>query len=114
MSPNRPALSRRTYVDLVLAGEEDWRAIDAWVERWHNGESDGPLHEFLGMTAAECGAWAADARNITAILYARRRGVSLGTGIGRVRETGLAARTSERFDPTEVQQFLRSEGIIAD
>ena len=31
---------------------------DDMVERWHNGEgADRPLHEFLGMTWEEYGAW---------------------------------------------------------
>lgn len=38
------------------------RLLDDLVEKWHNSPDDGkPLHEYLGMTWDEYGAWAKDA-----------------------------------------------------
>lgn len=110
MSPKRRG---RTYIDSVLAGEEDWSAIDDWVGRWHETDQDVALHTFLGMTREECSAWAADARNISAVFYARRRQTDLDEAIARMHNTALAARTSDKYDPGAVQAFLREEGIIS-
>ena len=31
--------------------------IDDKIDEWHNGDSDVPLHEFLGMTFGEYAKW---------------------------------------------------------
>lgn len=110
MSPSRST----RWIDLVLAGEEVWTSIDDWVDRWHESTGPKPLHEFLGLTKREASLWAADARNLTAILYSRSRHVPLDVATERVRGISLAARRRGAFNEAEMTSFLRSEGIIPE
>ncbi len=68
MSADRKA----TFVELCLAGRAKPGEVDDYVDLWHDGSSSLPLHEFLGLTWEEYGAWVEDSDKIVQILAARR------------------------------------------
>ncbi len=61
-----------TFVDDVLAGRTTLDRVDDYVDRWHDGDSEGELRDFLGLSPAEYDAWIADAGALTKIVSARR------------------------------------------
>lgn len=46
-----------TFIDLVLAGKARLGDIDDWVRRWHEGESNCELRDWLGMTERQYAEW---------------------------------------------------------
>ena len=48
-------LDPRTFLGLCVSGEAKIEDVDDWVDRWHEGDSIVPLHEYLGMTWEEYG-----------------------------------------------------------
>jgi len=55
--------------------EQAGRMFDAAVKRWHESDTKLPLHEWVGLTVAECQDWASlsldstfSAENVTRVL----------------------------------------------
>ena len=61
-----------TFIEKCLRSDESPGAIDDYVDQWHEGESDRPLHTFLGMTREEYGAWVEGLDLLVSLLNARR------------------------------------------
>jgi len=64
---------KRTFVQECVHGDATPSAIDDFVERWHAGEGEGTLAEYLGFTAAEYAAWVEDPDRLASILDAYRK-----------------------------------------
>ena len=47
--------------------------IDDFIDEWHEGENDEPLHKFLGMTESEYALWVADPEILPFIITAHRQ-----------------------------------------
>lgn len=62
----------RKFIEACLAGEANESEIDNYVERWHTGDSHLDLHEFLGMTLMEYGAWVESPKALTHIIEHRK------------------------------------------
>lgn len=60
-----------TFMELALSGYVMADEIEDFVERWHETDADGELHEFLGMSWEEYSLWVAHADNIYIVLSAR-------------------------------------------
>jgi hypothetical protein len=65
--------STLSFVDAVLAGAATPGDIDDYIDRWHDGPSSEPLHEYLGLTWAEYSRWVDDPASLTKTLAARRK-----------------------------------------
>lgn len=61
-----------TFIEKCLRGDESPETIDDYVDQWHEGASDQPLHAFLGMSREEYGAWVANPDALLLLLNARR------------------------------------------
>ena len=46
-----------TFLEQARAGAASPDDIDAFVARWHDGEGEGSLRDFLGFTAEEYARW---------------------------------------------------------
>jgi hypothetical protein len=66
----------RSFIQLCLEDDARPDEIDDYVDRWHDGEGDGSLAAFLGMTDAEYARWAEDPGSLDAILEARKESLS--------------------------------------
>ena len=60
-----------TFVELCLKGEASADEVDDFVDRWHEGDADVPLHEFLGLTRDEYARWVEAPDSLTLTLSAR-------------------------------------------
>ena len=61
-----------TFIEKCLRGDESPDAIDDYVDQWHEGAVDQPLHAFLGMTHEEYGAWVERPGSLVSLLNARK------------------------------------------
>lgn len=64
-----------TFVEQVLAGNAAVDDVDDYVERWHAGEGEGSLADFLGLSSAEYDAWVNDAGALRRLLERRQGGL---------------------------------------
>lgn len=64
-----------TFVDDVLAGRASLASVDDYVDRWHDGQGEGELATFLGLSTAEYDAWIADPKALEGVMAARRKPV---------------------------------------
>lgn len=46
-------LDPRTFLGQCVAGTASVDDVDDWIDRWHEGDSDKSLHDYLGMTWEE-------------------------------------------------------------
>lgn len=60
-----------TFMGHHVAGR-DPGDIDDWIERWHEGDSNLQLHQFLGMTWEEYGNWGLAPKCLDSIITTRR------------------------------------------
>lgn len=49
--------NERTFMDLCIAGETNLEGIGLYVEKWHKGEDNRLLHDYLGMSLNEYALW---------------------------------------------------------
>ena len=61
------------FIENCLAGTANPDDLDDYIEKWHNGNSPLPVHEYLGMTWDEYGAILKDAKAIEKIIENRRK-----------------------------------------
>jgi hypothetical protein len=60
-----------TFMDACAAGDATAADFDDYVERWHKGDGDGELWEFLGMTRAEYARTVENASALESIIKER-------------------------------------------
>ena len=47
----------KSFIDDYILGNASYDDIDDYIDRWHEGDSDKPLHEYLGLTFDEYSDW---------------------------------------------------------
>ena len=111
---------RGTFVDRVLDGHARIDQLDAEVSAWLEGARRRPLHEVLGLDAAELELVASTPDALRYLLHARRFGHAVGgeelRGQSRVRAHAMR-RASESVDPhdlAEVEQWIHHVDAAAD
>ena len=105
---------RRPFVDAVLAGDELPWAIDSWIARWHEEGGHGvELHDWLGLTWEEYSVLGRGDDALGAVLYARKRQVTLDEALTWfARDVPVAARGSG--NPHALYRILVDEGLVEE
>ena len=49
-----------SFIEMCLSGDTLPDDIDDFVDKWHESDSDLPIHEYLGMTRDEYLSWVKD------------------------------------------------------
>lgn len=102
---------RSSFVDRVLDGHARIDQFDAEVQAWLGGARSRPLHEVLGLDAAELELVAGTPDALRYVLHARRFGLALApeelAGQTRVRAhaTRLASEVVDPFDLADVEHW---------
>ncbi|MCW2927949.1 MAG: hypothetical protein JWM86_1917 [Thermoleophilia bacterium] len=102
---------RTSFIDRVLDGHARIDGLQAEVEAWLGGNQRRPLHEVLGLDAAELELVAATPDALRYIVHARRFGQSLDLdevrGQRRVRDraTRIASEVVDPFDLAEIETW---------
>ena len=63
-----------SFIDMCLSGEALLDDIDDFVDRWHDGDSALPIHEYLGMTRDEYLSWVRNPDVLPQIVGAHQMG----------------------------------------
>lgn len=61
------------FIQDCLTGDALLEEIDDYIDKWHDGESDLPLHTYLGMSRDEYGTWLESPDRLTYIVAAHKR-----------------------------------------
>jgi hypothetical protein len=108
--------SQPRFIDLVLAGEvvDPETAIEGWIQRWHESDSDGTLHDWLGMTWDEYALFVEKPEFLRAIFAARQHGVSLMSTVELASDAQakLAARGVPSEDVPKLRTWLEETGRL--
>ncbi len=62
------------FIEDCISGDALLSEIDDYIDKWHDGNSKLPLHDFLGMTLKEYTAFVADEEILPLIVTAHREG----------------------------------------
>lgn len=64
------------FIQDCLNGDALLEEIDDYIDKWHDGDSDLPLHIYLGMSRDEYGAWVEAPDCLARIVTAHKDDVS--------------------------------------
>ena len=64
------------FIQNCLNGNALLDEIDDYIDRWHSGDSDMPLHTYLGMSREEYASWIESPDNLIYIVAAHRCGTN--------------------------------------
>lgn len=65
------------FIQECLSGTARLTDIDAYIERWHQCNSDKSIHDFLGLTMHEYTQWVENPDVLSKIVTARRAGANI-------------------------------------
>ena len=65
------------FIQECLSGTAKLTDIDTYIERWHQCNSDKPIHDFLGLTMYEYSQWIDKPDVLSKIVTARRAGTNI-------------------------------------
>ena len=94
------------FVDLCLRGDASPDQIDDFVDLWHDGDSEGSLAEFLGLSDKEYALWVETPKSLATILDARQAAMLSP----RAKAEAMTLRLSGR-DHTEGVELLREDRL---
>ena len=89
---------RTTFFDQLLAGNSSGTEISREISRWRGSSSSLKLHEYLGMTFEEYGAWVIDPNCLTSLVEAR---------IEKLRKQKVRRGPYFVYDPMDMPTDLR-------
>jgi hypothetical protein len=101
----------RTFMSLVLDGYRLPEEIDDFVDEWHEGNGEIPLHEFLGMTPEEYGLWIQGGQFLNLIIAARhaRKPLRAFANDNLADHRRLAARADRSWNMERLKQWIDQE-----
>ena len=106
-------MSRRTFIDLCLAGNVLLEEMDDFVDQWHEAPEGRELHDYLGMTKEEYSLWLRVPDALPYIIKARHEGKPLtGTVVHAYQEMRLAARANNQSKIARLQKWLEAKGDL--
>lgn len=92
--------------------------IDDYVDAWHDGIQDVPLHEYLGFSPEEYSLWLSEPDMLAHIVRARHERIQLGDLVANVvndnhavHDERIAARASDIGKIDRLKRWLHNEGI---
>jgi hypothetical protein len=103
-----------TFVAKCLRGDCLCDEIDDYVDRWHDGDSEQPLSEFLGFTPEEYAVWLEMPQLLEWIFYARKTEKSIAAMLPEINTANpsLEARALSPEDSNELFQWLKRTGRL--
>ena len=101
-----------TFVCKCARGEVLLDEVDDFVDRWHEGEQEEDLHEFLGMTRREYSLWVVDPNVLPFIVTARREKRSVEDLLGELERLPMVARSDEPTKAMKLMKWLRKKGKL--
>ena len=100
------------YMEDVVVGNALWTEADDYVARWHESNSNEPLHDFLGMSWDEYALWTERPETLRLIVAAHERGEAVESLLSRTDEFAVAARGLAESEAETVRAWLRETGRL--
>jgi hypothetical protein len=98
------------FIEQCLAGRVLPEDIDDFVDSWHDGDSELPLHQYLGMSESEYSLWVADPNVLPYIINAHHSGKDVSELLDEVDRLPLAARSDGPNKALKLMQWLKEVG----
>ena len=92
-----------------ISGDALMSDINDYIDKWHDGDSSLPLHEFLGMTNEEYVFFVEDENYIGSIITAHKTNNNVTFIIQN--EKAIAARSDDAAKSVKLQKWLESEEL---
>lgn len=64
------------FIQNCLSGDALLNEIDNYIDKWHDGDSELPLHTYLGMTWNEYAVWIESPAQLSFIIASHKPTVS--------------------------------------
>lgn len=85
--------------------------INDYIDRWHDGNTELALHDFLGMTKKEYALFVEDENYLGSIISAHKFNKSV---VNIVKDQiAMAARSDDAIKAKRLQKWLENEGLWA-
>lgn len=97
------------FIQNCLTGDALLDEIDDYIDKWHDGDSDLPLHDYLGMSRDEYAAWIELPSNLTYIVAAHQYKVDYKDVITRA--ATMAARSTNSSKMPEIRSWLDKQEL---
>lgn len=97
------------FIQNCLTGDALLDEIDDYIDEWHDGDSELPLHDYLGMSWDEYAAWIESPENLTYIITARKRGITYTEALSQA--AAMAARSSAISKTPEIENWLDKQQL---
>ncbi|MBL0427236.1 hypothetical protein [Ramlibacter alkalitolerans] len=85
--------------------------IDDFIDEWHEGASNLPLHTFLGMRKSEYGLWVSMPEVLPFIIRAHKESTSVEDELDRVDDVAAIARSDGLAKSKQVVAWLKKQGL---
>lgn len=97
-----------SFMEMAVNGDVLLEEIDDFVDVWHDNETGGSLHSFLGMTPEEYAIWVDNNAMLPQLVAARHQGVSVAAFNSYYAEQRLAARAERSQVVREIAGWLEA------
>lgn len=92
------------FIQNCLNGDALLDEVDDYIDEWHNGSADIPLHTYLGMSLEEYAAWIESPDNLTYIVAAHKYDMNYKDAIGQA--ATMAARSTDASKMPDIKRWL--------
>jgi hypothetical protein len=101
------------FIQDCLAGRVLLDDIDDYVEKWHEGGTNMPIEEFLGMTPTDYRVWAKNPDMLGIIIAAHKQNKPVTKVIERyaMQDMPMAARGVGINEALVLKQWLQKQGM---
>lgn len=97
------------FITDCINGDALLSDIDDYIDEWHEGDSELPLNQFLGMTESEYQLFVQDESYLASIVTAHRDKRSVKTIIKE--QLAMAARSDNPAKAKRLERWLKDEGL---
>ncbi len=96
-----------SFVALASKGEAILDDIDDFVDAWHDGDIDVPLHQYLGMTDEEYRLFLADNSSLALIVKAHKNRIPISELMNEENDFKIAARSEKVSQYSDVVKWVK-------
>ena len=98
------------FIQDCISGDALLSEIDDYIDNWHEGDSDLPLHEFLGMSLDEYSAFVAESDVLPLVITAHRENLDFKE-FAAEELSAMAARSDDRSKAELLKTWLKQRGL---
>ena len=97
------------FITDCINGDALLSEVDDYIDSWHNGESNLPLHKFLGMKKNEYALFVEDEDYLAAIVTAHKDQINIVDFVSS--QAKLVARSDDQAKSDRLKRWLKREGL---